>query len=752
MKVVILAFSFLFIFIQINAQLFIPLDVPVFENGHQLVNPWVGGMNAPQWSQFDINDDGKKDLYAFDRNGNVHLSFINMDESPGATSYHFSRNWLANFPDGQDYVLMRDFNHDGATDMFVSAFAEGRFGFKVYKGFFQNGYLHFDRVEFPDFDHDIIPFYVNGQVVDLIEVNNNQDYPAIDDIDGDGDFDILTMNGDGSNVLFFKNIALESGLTDDVLMFEFADDCWGRFGILPFSEKLILSTESTVCAFFRKPDTENDRVHGGSAICTFDNDDDGDKELLISDLIFPSVIFAENGGDEDNAWMVSQDTMFPSNNAPVDIPDFPAPYFLDVNNDGAHDLLFSPNQALNTPDVETAWWYENNGTDQHPDFHFKQRDFIAETMLDFGTGAHPTFVDVNADGLLDIVIGNREEWDSTSIKSYLVLLLNIGTETNPEFEVIDRDWLGLKQYNAEIWAFAPAFGDLDDDGDEDLLVGDRQGFINYFENIAGEGAPMQFDPPQFRWNNINVGAHATPFIYDINNDGLQDLLIGERQGTVNYFPNIGSTGNPAFHPTEEEAPNNNYFGRINTQPENSSIGFSEPIVLAFNDASYVVTGTVEGWLQRYKINPDSLENGTFELINERLGHWREGIVSRIAFANINSSNNLDAIIGNDRGGVSLFQSPITVDGIVNDHEVIAEKNNDIIIYPNPTNQEIFIDWKNIKTNGSFDFEIINSFGQTVLFGKKQINEKIEIHVLPDGIYFLQLRINEQKLNKLFIKQ
>ena len=738
--------------IQLNAQIFHPLDVSVFENGEEYANPWAGGLNAPQWSKFDINNDGRQDLYAFDRNGNVHLSFINM-EIGASTNYKYSRYWLSHFPEGQNYVLMRDYNRDGAADMFVSAFDEGLSGFKVYKGNFQNGHLVFDRILFPDYEYDIIPFYANGQVVDKIEVFGNQDYPAIDDLDGDGDLDILTMNGDASKVVYFKNVALESGYTDEVLMYELGDNCWGQFGIFPFFESLTLSTQSSACAFFTDPNdnNENDRVHGGSAICTFDNDNDGDKELLLGDLIFPKIIYAENGGNKDNAWMTSQDTVYPSFDVPVDIPNFPAPYCLDANNDGAMDLLISPNQAETTPDVETVWLYENEGTNQQPDFHFKQRDFIAETMLDFGTGAIPAFADVNADGLMDIVIGNRREWDSIFQTSYLVLMLNTGTETEPEYEVIDRDWLELKQYNGETWAFAPAFGDLDDDGDEDLLIGNRQGFIHFFENTAGAGSPMQFAPPQFQWKNINVGTYSTPFIHDVNKDGLKDLIIGERLGTVNYFQNIGTTGNPEFHPTEEEAPNNHFFGEINTQIGGSNIGFSQPVVLEFSEESFIVTGSDAGWLKYYKINTDSLASGSFELVNGRLGHWREGFISRIAFANITNNNYLDAIIGNNRGGVSIFQSPISINGLVNDHEIVLEKKQELNIYPNPAKETIAVEFNNINAEVGYDFKVFNSIGQVLKFGNQQKGDLIEIGGLPTGSYFLQIEIKGQIFNKLFTK-
>ena len=697
-------FSFLFLLLlqlgpngSLTAQNFHLLDIPVYEDGAQLANPWVGGMNAPQWSSFDMNRDGVKDLYAFDRNGHVHLAFINQNNMAGATAYKYSRHWLYNFPDGQHYVLMRDYNRDGAADMFVSSFDEGFAAFKVYKGGFdQNNLLAFDRVEFPEYMEDIIPYQLNGNIESHITIFNNAEYPAIDDIDGDGDLDILTMNDSGNKVLFYKNIALESGYNDEVLMYELVDDCWGRFGITPFTPKFTLSSDASMCAFFKEPISDENRLHGGATLCTFDNDNDGDKELLYGDLIFPNIVFGKNGGNKDNAFITEQDTIFPSFDVPVHIENFPASFYMDVDNDGARDLLFCPNSPENSPDVETVRWYKNNGTDELPEFQFQQNDFLVDGILDFGTGANPIFEDINADGLLDIVIGNRIEWSTDNFgtgKSYLVLLINIGSADEPEFEVFNKDWLNLSQHNPDIRSMSPAFGDLDGDGDRDMFFGDRQGFVHYLENIAGANMPMQFDTLDKQWKDINVGAYSTPFIFDVNKDGLLDLIIGERAGNINYFPNIGSTTNPAFHPNESELPNNEFFGKISTI-NGGSVGFSQPTIVDYNGELNIFSGTDRGWLVQYKINPDSLSSGAFELLNDELGNLREGFITRAFFANINSSDYLDVIVGNDRGGVSIFQSPITVDGLVDNKNIYAEKEAVINLFPNPSDNYIYVEANN----------------------------------------------------------
>lgn len=751
--------SFLIFFFSLNilqSQNFHFLDIPVFKNGEKMANPWAGGLNAPQWSSFDLNRDGKKDLYAFDRNGDVHLAFINQDDSVDATEYKYSRFWLQQFPRAYHFVLMRDYNRDGAADMFSNSLNTSGFsGFEVHKGSFnQNNQLVFDKYEFPEFSEDIIPVELNGEVNGIVEIFNVPDYPAIDDIDGDGDLDIVAMNGAGSKALLYKNIALESGFNDEVLKFELSDICWGQFGLLPFQAQLTLSDNSSECAFFRDELELEDRLHGGTSMATLDVDNDGDKDLLYGDLIYPNIVFAINGGDKDNAWFNSQDTFFPSFDLSVDIPDFPASYHVDVNNDGARDLIFSPNQIEDTPDVETVRLYENIGTDEFPTFAFSQSDFLAEGILDFGTGAFPVFEDVNGDGLFDIVVGNSMVWDTTggaSGHSYLSLMLNIGTATDPAFEITEENWLGIKEFNGGIDGIrspAPAFGDLDGDGDRDLLIGDSEGRLHLLENTAGANMPMEFSAIQLVWKNIIIGRQSTPFIFDVNKDGLQDLVIGERAGNLNYFPNIGSATEPDFEPNESMLPNNEFFGNISTITNGGTIGSSQPFLAELNGEINILVGTRAGWLQRYIVDQDSLSFGGFEKLDEQFGDLREGIHSRVFLANINESNYLDAIIGNDRGGITVFQSPFTVDGIVDTKDL--QSKTELSIYPNPAAEFVILDM--VGNINSFDYWMYNSIGAIVLEGTGNFGEKINVKNLNSGVYFMKIKNDENLFIKKMIKK
>ena len=750
MKHATLLFLFVLSISQAKSQVFQLLDVPVVSGGIELANPWAGGLNAPQWSKADLDGDGKEDLYVFDRNGDRHLTFLNIGGT-GEAKYLYAPHLAANFPECINFVLLRDYNRDGAMDIFAHDGDEGVPGIKVYKGRFENGRLAFERLPFNwDFNVLIIPtggsFYSNLPV-------NPPDLPAIDDMDNDGDLDVLALNGIGSKVAYYKNIALEMGYTDDTLIFRLQDNCWGKLYVAPFSEQFTLSGSTDSCAVnFTAGQTLQDRggLHGGATLCTFDADNDGDKELLYGDLIYPHLIFGRNGGTAANAWINQQDPTFPNYDVPANISDFAAAYYLDMDNDGRKDLMVCPNNAKNSFDRQVAWFYKNIQGNENPVFELQQKDFIVRDMLDFGSGAQPAFVDYNADGLMDLVVGNFNAWlPDFANDPFLTLFKNIGTPTAPKFEIVDNNWLNFKQFATEAYAFAPTFGDLDGDGDYDLLAGQRFGSLYYAENLAGPGNPMAFGPIQPDWKGINVGQYATPFIHDLNSDGLPDLIIGERNGNVNYLPNQGTPANPVFHPNPDQAPNNRFLGKINTQQPDYVTGYSAPVVLDFSDTVYVVTGSELGYLHTYIVNKDSLSGGAFKLVSKQFGDLREGNITRATFTDLNGDQFLDALIGNCRGGLGIFSSPITLTGTVPAKEEQPELR--VEISPNPANTYLQIRLPDhIRPIGHY--RIFNSLGQLVAAGSISENEaRIETTGFSKGLYYIEIKVGASLVIKRFVK-
>ena len=167
------------------------------------------------------------------------------------------------------------------------------------------------------------------------------------------------------------------------------------------------------------------------------------------------------------------------------------------------------------------------------------------------------------DGLQDLVIGNKSFFVPGGMRNSRVYLYeNIGTASTPKFEQTADDLWGLNVFSNNSWRFTPAFGDLDGDGDLDALIGEEFGNLFYAENIAGPGNPFEFATAIFGYQDIDVGQVSKTQIIDMNRDGLLDLVIGERNGNINYFENMGTAENPAFPST----PTNNFFWKSRYPP------------------------------------------------------------------------------------------------------------------------------------------------------------------------------------------
>ncbi|MEO1257841.1 MAG: T9SS type A sorting domain-containing protein [Bacteroidota bacterium] len=755
-----LLFFTVFSFHFLQAQSFEYLNVPVTQNNQVLLSPWAGGINAPQWSKVDLDGDGVMDLYAFDRDGFVHLPFLNIGGT-GESEYAFASEFIPNFPTVWNFVLLRDFNKDGVMDFFGHSQRRGAAGFEVHRGEIENGELQFDLIENPNWILDVITIPLNNGSIANLNVNN-VDYPAIDDIDGDGDLDILSLDAtSGRDFNYYRNFALERGFTTDTLIFELEDDCWGRIYLPDQTTTFVLSGDPDTCArdSIYKPlvEDKNGGLHGASTICTFDADNDGDKEVLYGDLNFPQIMEGVNGGHAQSAWITNQDVTFPSYNLPVHMPDFPNSFYLDYDNDGLKDLLFNPNEFNVSPDVE-VWFYKNVESNEMPVFDFVKKDAMVDQMIDVGKGSHPVFFDYNSDGLLDIVVGNFERTTTTNAannkEASLYLYENIGTIEAPAFELVDDDYLGLRQFTTvdpqiATKQYAPAFGDLDQDGDEDALVGEKGGYMFYAENTAGPGNPAIFSAPIPQWKNIRIGNFPTPYIYDLNKDGLADILAGEIGGNINYLPNIGTPGNPDFHDNTNDAPNNQLLGGITTIQSGTPAGYSAPTILELRDTVFLLTGSQSGFIEMYQVDTSKLEFGdTFVLIEKQLNNFRMGTHSRVSFANLNEDESIEAVIGNHRGGISLFvapfnNTPVSTRGVVN--------NLEFNIYPNPAKNYVYFEINDLKLRNS-TFSLYNTLGQIVINGTiDNGRNKIELNNLQNGTYFLQIRNGDKiGVKKLFV--
>jgi len=169
---------------------------------------WLGGLNTPQPQTVDLDGDGTDDLYIFDKAGEIHLGLRGL----GGDNYDEAPELVAHFPEEiREWVLIRDYNLDDVPDIFTySTIVDG---ISVYQGSRRpDGLLEFDLVDFGNpLPQLYFPFEGRPSPIFVSSI----DYPAIDDIDFDGDLDILTFSVGGGYVEYYRNMGVERGFGAD---------------------------------------------------------------------------------------------------------------------------------------------------------------------------------------------------------------------------------------------------------------------------------------------------------------------------------------------------------------------------------------------------------------------------------------------------------------------------------------------------------------------------------------------------------
>ncbi|MBI3512187.1 MAG: T9SS type A sorting domain-containing protein [Bacteroidetes bacterium] len=660
----------LFFFARADAQLiFLRNDsIPVFSGATQLPYAWAGGMNFCQFSDIDLNQDGISDLFVFDRTGNKITTYINHGTA-NQIDYELASQYSYQFPLLHDWVLLRDYNCDGKEDIFTASGGASP-GIKVYENIssMANG-LQFQLVSsqlmsdfFPNSTHAHQPIWVT-----------NVDIPAIRDVDHDGDLDVLTYDVSGVHVIFHRNMSVESGYNCDSLIFKNQTLCWGDFAENTLNASITINDSCSAPPVAHHTDNSvlHD-MHNGSCLECINTDGDNDEDILIGDITNPFEVYARNGGDSSFAMMDLVDNQFPSYNTSENMNVWICGFHLDVDNDGKKDILFAPNAPNTSQNFNSAWLYKNTGTNNNVTVNFVQNNFLQDKMIEVGEGSFPRFFDYDNDGDQDLFIGNYGYYSSSSAyPSKIALYENQGTASNPSFKFITDDFAGLYSNTTNIFCPVPTFGDLDGDGDKDMIVGDAVGKLHYFRKDPGPA--NNFVLVQSNYQGIDVGNYATPQLVDVDRDGLPDLLIGEQSGNFNYYRNTGTSSAPVFTLVTQ------LFGNQIVNQTGYTTGYSVPFLWDSAGTYVLLSGSERGYIFRYD-NIDGNLAGTFTLTDSLYVTFREGLRTAPWMADITNDSLPDLVLGNYAGGVSLFLGNINTGW----NEEVAMENS-IHLFPNPAN-------------------------------------------------------------------
>ncbi len=168
----------------------------------------------------------------------------------------------------------------------------------------------------------------------------------------------------------------------------------------------------------------------------------------------------------------------------------------------------------------------------------------------------PETADFNADGLPDLLIGEKTLAGEGKVRVYL----NTGTAAEPVY----GDWSYARAEEADVavpgsgcLGVFPQVTDFDRDGNNDLLLGLADGRVQIWVNERDNAAPLfradgylVTGPPGPPGPSIpvDVGIRATVDVVDFDGNGRWDLVLGGYDGKVRLLLDWAAEGAPQFRP------------------------------------------------------------------------------------------------------------------------------------------------------------------------------------------------------------
>ena len=432
--------------------------------------------NIPQI--VDIDCDGLLDLFIGRVTGTIsHYESVGYDEDRVPRFRFVSDRW-------EDIeIIGQNVSRHGANTMNFADIDQDNDLDLFWGDFFEAGVLlirNQGTCGAPSLRSEPINFPLNNPVK-----TSGYNAPVVLDLDGDGDLDmVFGVLGGAFNA--------NSTTRDNLYYLEQTDPGHFEVRTMRFVYDIDAGSESVVKLA--------------------DLDGDGDLDLIVANKIEPSnqktslMFVFENIGTKQLAAFRYKETMDLTSTY------HQSPAIADLDADGDLDML------VGKWNKEIAY-FKNTGSATN--YSFEEVNPVYEA-LSRGQNAVPALVDIDADGDLDLFVGEA----SGSMNYYL----NAGTAQSAKYELVSDTFLDIDTGRRSF----PTFADIDQDGDYDLILGtELDGLILYLNEGTAAVADFQLFGPMA----VDVQAISAPEFADIDGDGDLDLFVGGSSGGIVFFRN-----------------------------------------------------------------------------------------------------------------------------------------------------------------------------------------------------------------------
>ncbi len=477
------------------------------ETGAPYAHPFLGGLDVPRPQFADPDGDGDPDLFIQERTDEL-MHFENVGSAAEPRFVWRTDRWL-DLPVGE-WSRFHDMDGDGDLDLLADPTAP-------------RYVVAADTVR----DGSGTPVF-----------SDRQNIPNLTDIDCDGRIDLFLGRVDGTVSRFEEVARSDAGAP----VFDLVT---ARFEDIEIVAAIAVPGGmggGAVPALQGGLVPGGTALHGANSMVFADVDSDGDQDFFWGDFFEPGLLWIENLGSCQRPDLRATPQPVPSDEL-IATSGYNAAAIQDLDADGDLDLLigvlggaFNPN----TTAAENLVYYE-----RLPSGIVTRRTSRFLDGIDVGSESTVAFGDLDADGDLDMLLGSK--LDPTALSAArLYHFENVGGVATPSFAL--RDTL----VTADTYHLAPVLADLDADGDLDLMLGTWNQDVRWFRNDGTPREPRFVSAGADPAADLPRGSHSTPALGDLDGDGDFDLVVGESSGEINFFRNTGTPKSPRFELVTEQ--------------------------------------------------------------------------------------------------------------------------------------------------------------------------------------------------------